>query len=219
MRTLFFVLILAATVAIINGCKPSSKMTVIGSWANKDKIKSGPHSSVFILAITQNMAIRSTIERDLAEAAEKNGIKAVQSLAVFTPVTGVPDSVVIKALMNTIEKSGCTSILTVSLIDEKSETKYIPSASITYDPYAAYGYYGTFETYYATAFETYYRPGYYKTDNTYYIETNLYDFPKESLLFSVQTKALNPPEISKSSKTFTKTLVEDLKSEGLLKKQ
>jgi len=209
-----------ASVLLIS-CSPTKKstVTVIGSWINKEKIPATPENSVFIVVLTQDMSIRSTMESELAAAATANGVKAIQSLSVLTPVTGVDDSIIIEAFKRTVIKSGCSSVLIVTLLDSKNDTKYIPSSSYSYQPYPHYGYYGTYYSYYGQAYNTISTPGYYVTDNTYYIESNLYDVATQDILFSIQTKAVNPNDMGKASKQFAETLVDDLKSNGLLKKR
>jgi len=201
------------------GCKTTkSSVDVIASWVNKDSITpKKTYSSVFITVLTQNMTVRSSLERDLAAAATANGIKAVQSLAVLTPVTGVADSVILEAFGRMVKKSGCETVLLVSLLDSKSDTKYVPGHN--YNPYPYYGYYGTFYGYYAQTYNTISTPGYYETNNTYYIESNLYDVETQGILFSIQTKAVNPDDITKSSQKFTSTLIEEIKRNGFLKKK
>jgi len=217
MKKILVSISLVIVIIMNNACSSSSKISIVGSWVDKEKIQGTPNNGVFIVVVTQNMTARSTIENDLAAAAKANGIRAVTSLAVFTPVTGVPDSVVISALLRTIDKSACTAILTITMIDATSETKYHPSSEISYNPYSYYPYYGNFSTYCSYSFGSTYSPGYYTTKNTYFLESNLYAYPSQEMLFSVQTKAVNPEDISKGSKQFTETLIEELKSNGLLK--
>ena len=192
-------------------------MEVIGSWVNKEEMQGKKANSVFIVVLTQNMSTRSLMERDLAAAATSHGIKSVPSLSVLTPVTGVPDSVIMQAFIRQVDKSGCNMVLIVSLLDSRNDTKYIPSSSYTYEPYSHYGYYGYYPTYYATTFNTISTPGYYVTNNTYYVESNLYDVASKKILFSIQTKAVNPDDIDKASKKFTETLIEEIKENGMLK--
>jgi hypothetical protein len=213
-------LILAMVIVLGNSCSSSKKastMDVIGSWVNKEQVQGKKANSVFIVVLTQNMATRSLMERDLAAAATARGIKAIPSLSVLTPVTGVPDSVVIAAFGRQVKASGCNTVLIVSLLDSRNETKYVPSSSYSYDPFASYGYYGTYMSYYASSYNTVYSPGYYVTNNTYYVESNLYDVASQKILFSIQTKAVNPDDINKASKRFTETLIEEIKANGMLK--
>lgn len=203
----------------ISACGPELK--VVGSWQNKEKVSGRPYGSVFIMVLTANLETRTILENELATAATARGIKAVRSLEAFGPVTAKGDTNVLKALVKKVKESGCKTVMTVALVDSKSETKYHPASSSFYQPYAYqpyYGNYGAFSNYYGYAFSTgYYSPGYYTSHSTYYIETNLYEVSTEDQLFSIQTKAVNPDDINKASKQFTVKLLDELKSMGILK--
>jgi hypothetical protein len=199
--------------------RKASTVDVIASWINKEKIPAEPGKSVFITVLTHNMNVRSELENELASVATANGIRAVKSLSVLTPVTGVPDSVIMPIFVKKVTESGCSSVLLVSLLDSKNETKYIKGSSYSYDPTSYYGFYGTYPTYYASTYSTISTPGYYVSDDTYYLESNLYDVATQGILFSIQTKAVNPDDINKASHEFATTLVDELKDNGLLKKK
>jgi hypothetical protein len=220
MRNTILIFLLGGIICF-DGCKTTkSSIGVVGSWVNKQKISDTPRTSVFIIVLTENLNTRTTLEMDLANAAKANGIKAVQSLAVFGPVVTTKDPAVFAALMRKIKEKECETILTVALVDAKSETKYNPATSINYDPLMYYGgYYSSFSGYYAYSINNFYSPGYYSTKSTYYLETNLYDANDGGILFSVQTKALNPPQIEQASKKFTETLIDELKRNDLLRKR
>jgi hypothetical protein len=220
-KRILFSCCLFLSILILNSCGPELKVT--GSWINKDKLGGKPYGSVFIIVLTPNLDTRTILENQLAAGATAHGVKAVKSLEVFGPVTANGDTMVLKALIKKVTESGCKTVMTVALVDSKSETKYHEASSSTYQPYSYgpygnYGY-GNFSNYYGYAFSTggYYSPGYYTTDNTYYIETNLYEVSTQDILFSIQTKAVNPDDIEKSSEHFTVKLLEELKSNGLLK--
>jgi hypothetical protein len=101
------------------------------------------------------------------------------------------------------------------VVDQKSETHYVPpSASTVYSPYGGYGAY--WGGYYAWS-STIYSPGYYTSDHTYFIESNLFDANSEKMLMSMQSKVVNPPEITKASKKYTNMLVTELQAHGLMK--
>ena len=224
MRQSFKVVFINFKIVFISGCggakRLRSTVEVTGAWVTKEQTDRKPANSVFIIVLTQNLDTRTVLERDLAMAAKANGIKAVTSLAVFGPVTATNDTAVIAALLRKVKEKECETILTVTLVDSKSETKYVPGSSYTYDPMMYYGpYYGTFTGYYSHAYTSYYSPGYYNTNSTYYLETNLYSATNQALLFSIQTKAVNPDEITKASQQFTETLVDELKNNGLLQKK
>src|SRR6476646_10746965 len=95
MRKTFSVIFLSGMIALIAGCssakKNRSSIEVTGSWVNKEKASGKSYNSVFLLVLTQNLETRTILENDLANVSKANGIKAVQSLAVFGPVTATKD--------------------------------------------------------------------------------------------------------------------------------
>jgi len=196
-------------VLVLSSCAPSVKTT--GSWVNKEKLRPEPYKSVFIVALTANMEAKTTLEVDLAAAAEARGMKAFKSIDNFGPVASLESLPVKDALMKKIKDLGCEAIFTEALVDKHSETRYVPGAASVsvYTPYNSYGYYGNFGNYYAYG-ATMYSPGYYTTDKTYFIESNLFDVKTEDLVMSIQSKAENPSGIEKASQEYMKTIVSEV---------
>jgi hypothetical protein len=64
-----------------------------------------------------------------------------------------------------------------------------------------------------------YSPGYYTTDKTYYLESNLYDVATEKLLWSVQSETINPGKAEEVAQDYTNMLLDALDKNGLLRKQ
>ena len=54
-------------------------------------------------------------------------------------------------------------------------------------------------------------PGYYVTDRTYFMEGNLFDTKTETLIWSIQTKSINPGSVEK----FSKELIENMLSKSV----
>ena len=52
-----------------------------------------------------------------------------------------------------------------------------------------------------------------------FFENNFYDTESEDLLFSIQSKAVNPPHLEKFSKEYATSLITQLKKEGILSDQ
>lgn len=200
---------------LISSCSPSIKTTA--SWVNKERTTAPKqYKSVFIVVLTENLGTKTILENDLATAATAHGFKAYKSMESFGPITGKESLPVKEAFLKKVNDLGCESIFTVALIDKQSETRYNPGTTTIYAPYPRFGYYGMFGGYYGYS-SAMYSPGYYSTDKTYFLESNLYDARTEELLLSVQSKADNPPAIQKSSKIYTESLIKELESLGFLK--
>ncbi len=205
----FLILLTLASTLLLSSCGPSVKTT--GSWVNKEKLPAQPYKSVFIVALTANLEAKTTLELDLQSAAEARGLKAYKSIDEFGPVASLESLPVKDALLRKIRELGCEAIFTVALVDKQSETRYVPGNSTIYTPYTMYGgYYGTFGGYYAYGASTMYTPGYYTTDKTYFIESNVFDAKTEDIMMSVQSKAENPSSIEKGSKEYMATIVYEL---------
>jgi len=215
---LFSVLLIVASSFLISACGPSIKTT--GSWVNKTKISEEPLKSVFIIALTDNRTARTYLENYLAEAAQKRGLKAYRSVEFIGPVDLKQIAPVKEVFLKKLSDLNCESIFTVALVNSTSDTRYV-SGSAAYSPYSygayggyggygAHGAYGGFGGYYGYTVSTMGNPGYYTTDNKYFIEAKLFDFKTDELLMSVQSKATNPDAIEKSSKLYTETLMEEV---------
>ena len=220
-KAILFSLLICTVSLAINSCGPSSSIKTTGVWVNREKLPAEPVKSVFIIAFTDNMEVRSRLENDLAEAAEKKGLKAYKSIVTIGPVDIKKIAPVKDVFMKKLKDLECETIFTVALIDAVSDTKYVSGATM-YTPYAygsyggyggygAYGPYGGFGGYYGYAVSTMSTPGYYKTDNKYFLEAKMFDLKTEELLFSIQTKAENPNAIKESSKEYTELLMEEIK--------
>jgi len=210
--TIFIVAVLG------NSCKPSSKAIVVGTRINKEKVIPGKTQikKVFISVMTSDEMLKSVMENDLADAAAKKGIPSEKSYYEFGPIRSKENLPPKDLVLKQIRKYGCDAIFVVALLDVKSETTYTPSVQ-NYTPYP-YGGYGTFSTFYYTTADVY-TPGYYTTEHTYYIRSNLYDATTEDLLISMDTKILNLSSIEKSSKQYTDALVAELEKQGFMKQR
>ena len=193
-----------------------SSHTVINSWVNKDAPKDRNYKKIFIIALTENAAARSTVEDDFAYALDEHNFDVVKSTSVF-PATFTKETAPSKeTVLARVKELNCDLIFAVSLLDSKTKSRYVPG-TVSYAPYPAYGYYGGFGTYYGYYGPTVYSPGYYTTDQVYYMEANLFDVKSGDILWSVQTKTYNPSNLSTFSSTYCNTIIDQAYYDGLLK--
>jgi hypothetical protein len=197
----------------------SSSMRIMATWVNKKDMpvaQPGKHR-IFIFVMTQNYEAQVNLENDLAAAAEARGIKTVKSFDAFGPILTLDKLPKSEILLKAIRDQGCDAIFTVAVVDQKSETYYNPGTSAgvgVFVPYSGYGY--GYSGYYAYS-PAFYSPGYYSTEKTYFIESNLFNANTEKMLISMQSKVVNPPTIIKASKQYTQMLVTELQAQGFMK--
>jgi len=222
MKNLLLFLSISLTVF---SCKPTIQTT--GYWVNREKLPPEPLKSVFIIAFTDNRELRLSLENDLAAAAEKRGMKAYKSMQIIGSVDIKQMAPVKDVFLKKLHDLNCESVFTVALVNQISETRYVSGSSMSYSPYGyggygyagypAYGPYGGFGGYYGYVCTTISSPGYYTTDNKYFIEGKLFDLKTDELLLSIQSKAKNPESISEASKSYTEKLMEEIKGMNLRK--
>lgn len=198
---------------MLYACSPSTRIT--GSWV-EPSAKGQPVQGkrIFIASLTRNMEVRTKLENALAEQAVQRGITAIKSTERFSPdfYQKLPEE---RALLEQIRNTGANAIMTVSLINKESETRYVPGTR-SYSPFPYYRWYGGFYSYFNYWRPTLYEPGYYVTDKTYFMETNLYDVESGKLVWSAQSETINPGSIDNFARTYPKVLVAQLVKDGLL---
>ena len=206
-------LCLCVLAVLFFSCQAPQKIT--SSWVNPER-PAKPYTTVFVAALIQNNPIKYALEDDLGAAAKKRGFNVVKGYQLFPPNFNKDNMRDKDLVLKLIKEKGCDVILSIAVIDVKSETRYVNnSISVAYSPYAGYGPYGSyggygvgFYGYYSYWSTTLYDAGYYTTDRTYFIEANAYDTESQQLLWSVQSKAFNPSGIEKSSQLYTDLLME-----------
>ncbi|RAJ79149.1 hypothetical protein CLV59_106210 [Chitinophaga dinghuensis] len=203
----------ALVVLLLGACGTTVHMT--GTWKATDAPAGGYHK-ILITSLSSNMGARQTIETDLAATLAQKGLVTGRSLDMFPPNFDPKNEVSRKDMAEKIRAAGYTAILTTSLINKESETRYVPG-TMMYAPYPAYGWYGSFWGYYGYMYGTVYSPGYYTTDKTYFLESNLYDLNKDGrLIWSGQSETVNPSSLASFGKAFSKRVADALQNEGLL---
>lgn len=204
-------LALLILIGLFSSCKTPQR--ILTAWTDPNR-PAKKYTTVFIGALIQNGTLKYTIEDDLGAAAKKKGFNVVKGYEVFPPNFNSDNMRDEQVVLNAIKKKGCDVILTVAIIDVKSETYYVSGSS--YSPYVGYGY--GFYGYYSYWSPTIYTPGYYSTDKTYFIEANAYDVETQKMFWSVQSKAENPESIEKSSKEYTNLLMTQFEKDRKKKK-
>ncbi len=209
------VAVLAACVSItLMSCGASQEIT--NFWKNPEMPAGQKYSKVFIAVLTVDRGARNTVETDLAAAAKARGLSAARSIDYFPNIASKSDMPSEGVIMAKIKELGCDAAFTLSILDVKSEQRYVPGATSYaggYAPYPNYGYYGGYYGYYSYNYAVVTEPGYYTTDKTYFIEANAYDVATGKLNFSMQSTAYNPTNLDDFSKEYTYMLSQRLNEE------
>lgn len=194
-------------------CSPATRITA--SWVEPTaRNNSISGKTLFIASLTRNMEVRQKLENALEYQAGLRQIPVIKSTDRFSPdfYQNAPTE---PQMLSQIKDSGAELILTVSLLDTQSETRYV-SGTRGYAPFTSYRWYGGFYSYFNHWRPTLYDPGYYVTDKTYFLETNLYRMSDNQLIWSAQSETLNPGSIDNFVNSYPKIIMDQLVRDGLL---
>lgn len=197
------ILYLIAILLVVAGC---SSTALVGSWIDPE-VKSIEGKSIAIFCLTPRLDVRDNVETQMSNALQAKGVNAMRSMDFITP--GKMEQEVIAMIL---KSNNITGVIIVSLLDSQKETYYVPG-SVSYSPsYYGRPYYG----YYGSVYGTVYNPGYYETTTSYFIECNAYRLSDQRLVYSSQSKTVDPSSISKFAYDYSKAIVNDLAQKGVL---
>ena len=206
---------LGLLVIIFAGCA-SSKETP-GVWVNKEKIKGKSYSNFFVIVMTADIEARVKLENDIAATIISRGHKAIKSYEVLPADLKDPKPPAIDALIEKIKASDCDAVFLVSLLDKNEDVGYIEGGT-QYTMRSDYSCAGSFFGYYTHYYSTLTSSGYYSTDKTYIMQSNLFDKASQEKMFAVKSEIFNPSSLASGSRTYISTLMKQLSKAKLLKK-
>lgn len=203
--------------ALFYACSPATKIT--GSWTSPERSIDGYHN-LFIAAIVDNIQARQTVENDFREKLKILNISSEISSEKIKPTIWQKSELDEEQIMEIVSQNGFDGILTMTLIDHQSEERYVPG-TMMYNPMImqgwSWGRRGTFGGYWIYHYPMMATPGYVVEDNKYIIEINLYGAKSELLIWSAQSKTLNPSSLNQFSSEFSTVVLERMLEEGILK--
>jgi len=204
---------LLVLLCVIPGCSPSAKIT--GSWKSPEISTSGYQDLFVVALINENFLAKKTIEDDLDQLLLEKGIQAESDLDKLKPGLSAKKGDH-AAIANALKESRKDGVLTVAVLDQTTETRYVPGTVDYYNPMLYGGFYGRFGGYYGMYQPMVYSPGYYATDKNYYLEINLYDTDSEKLVWSAQSQITNPSNLDKAANDFANSVVNQLIKDGIV---
>lgn len=205
-------LLILISAITISACGPTQRIT--NSWINPEATSKGPYQSIFVIVLSPSKETSFSVEDRLAGIISSRGQKIVLSSAVFPPNLSISENFTREEMAEAIRRTGCDAVFVVALLDVKSVETYHPGTA--YYP-MSYGMYGSYYGYYNYYYPRVYSPGYYSSDNTYYIETNFYELDTDQLLWSIQSEAYNPSSIDSWFDRYSYDLLNELEKEGLIR--
>jgi len=184
-------------------CGPST--SIVKSWREPNAtVTKGPSNKIIVLALVKDETSRRVIEDQLVK---RLGEVATASYTLISTeslkdTTGA-------SLNKVIDGGKFTHMLLMRLADIEKETNYVQGTTT--------GYYGGYGRYYGYGAGMYTSPGYYVEDKNYFIETAVYSFNPDKLLWTGTTKTVNPSKMEKTVTEIADVVSDKMKKDGFLK--
>jgi len=199
---------------ILTGCSSGIKMT--SSWNDTKSTKHINKILVVGLFGEKSRQLREQMEEQMAGNLAKLGYEAVTSYREFGPkaLVNIPEDRAMH-FIDSAYAGNYDGVLIVSIVDKNSTKSYVPGY---YSPYPYYGYGWGYSPFYSPFYRPYssYRQGYYKTNNKYSFEANLYDLGNKKILYSGQSDVLNPSSPSTLSIDYSRVILKDMRKKNVL---
>lgn len=203
MKTKIFSILFGFSLLVLAGCSSTS---LTASWIDPDA-KTVEGKSIAIFCLTPRLDVRDKIETQMSDEFKAKGVNAMRSMDFITP--GKMEKEVIELILKQNKIDG---VIIVSLLDAQKETSYVPGSTAYVPAYYGRPFYG----YYGAMYGVVYDPGYYQTTTSYFVECNAYRLSDEKLVYSAQTKSVDPSSIDKFAYDFSRLIVNDLIKKGVM---
>ena len=174
---------------------------------------------ILVIGIAQDHEGRQAFENALATAIAKEGGTAAASWTILPDTAQLTE----EQLHATIQNEGVDGVLLTRLLSVDKDTEYTPPKKYN-KPRTRYypaspgwgwghgGYYGFYGTTYAAVHE----PGYFDTSTSLRLETNLYSVASNELVWTGQSKTVDPSSIDDARASITAAVAQKLKEERLI---
>jgi len=198
------VIMAALTLAACSKTKTSIPL----SWRNPG-VEQTVFNKLLVIGVGENEGARRLFEDTFAKALAGQGTSAQASWGLLPQSTQLTE----EQIRGAIEGGDFDGVLISRMLSVNQEQEYVPGSSYAVPTtYHGYGYYG----YYGSSFETVHDPGYFKTNTTFRVETNLYSVATSDLVWSGQSDTLNPESLTDIIESMTAAVAKKLKEEGLI---
>jgi len=214
MRTLISIAV-AVLLLIISSCGSAMKYT----WTKEGY--TGKHfDKILVIGASKNLESRSAFENTVVRLLGEEGIMAENSLKAIPPIQDLTQ-ISEEKIVDAVKAGNYDGVIVGTLVDVNTK-EVVESGSPVYGPmYGGRGYYGYgYGRYIYSGYNYMYTPDYYREQQTYVVESRLFDANAESaekaLVWSGQSNITDPSSFESGATKYAKTLVKTLLKSKLI---
>lgn len=179
--------------------------TLISSWRDPaTQVKMGQFNKVLVVAFVKNEASRRIVEDDLVKLMKSKGIASYQYLGEEST------SLSTEELGEKIKTDEFDGAIVMRLIDPAKDISHMPGTG-TYPSW-----YKDFYPFFEGASGNYHDENYTSSKTSYAVETNLYSFKENKLIWNGITNTVEPKNLDKMVEAIGKVITKEMKKQGFL---
>ena len=175
--------------------------------------------NLLVIGVAEDQESRQSFENALVSAIAAEGGTAVASIGVLPKEEQLSED----ELYAAIQAGGFDGVLLTRLLSVDKDSSYTPPKKYNnprtryYPGGMGWGYgYGGYYGFYGTTYAEVHTPGYFDTSTTLKLETNLYSVATNELVWTGQSKTVDPDSIEDARASITGAVAKKLKAERLI---
>lgn len=197
----------APVAAAVLGIVACSSTTFDSTWRAPDarplQLSGKKVAAVFV---NKNMAMRRAAEDALARQISAHGAQGVAAYTIFGD-EDIRDQAKVKAKL---ESLGFSGIVVMRVAGKETQVNYVPGT------YYGSPYYRTWGGYWGYGWGAVYDPGYMTVDQVVKIETLVYSFDQDKLVWAGQSRTVSPKDVESFITEVAKGAAEQMEKDGLI---
>jgi hypothetical protein len=213
---------------LVSGCATNTKLT--GTWSDPENKAS--YKNIMVVGVSNNEQKRRAYESFFVASFQDKGVASIASYTVIhnkeeVSLTGKKGAFR-KVVESAIEGSDIDAVLVTHLVSIEEDEVYRPSLDYQPSYGGSYGgrygggayynrpYYGGMYGYHGYVTTYVQQPGYYTEEQTYVLESNLYDVASAELVWTTRSQTNAPESIQQAVKDISSLIISDLEERKLI---
>ena len=192
------------------------------TWSDPDFSKS--YNDIMIVGITESEQLRRAYETYFADHLRERDIESLASYKLIDhksemKLSGMDKNSFRTIVESAIKGSDIDAVLITHMVSIEDEEIYRPSLEYqpAYGPdYYTTGYYGNVYGYHGYVTTYVQQPGYFTHEQTYVLETSLFDVKTEELVWTTRSRTFSPESMDEAIKELTGLIIGDLVSRNII---
>ena len=204
-QRLWRVLLLLTAPILLYSCATTS---LTATWHDQSYADNNLLDDILVIAVTEEETSRRLYEDGFVARLAESGVRGIPSYSL--QISDIQPTE--QAVKTAVAMADARFVLITRHLSTDKKQHYRPPEPIYVDPY-----YSRMHGYYPLAYrEVHYRPGYTYTVTTVAIESNLYDAQTEKLIWTGQSKSVDPKMTKSFFDDLVKVFIKDLQDKKLL---